>query len=161
MGQNDVNGGEIERERTVSLVLYAQTPVVGIRAETVDRLTALNSEEAIGSFDVETVRGEIIVSQGKNGETGDLPGDLDALTEWRGPDIRPTFEVESGWTRTGRTVRTLSVPEMVLAVYVAGELSCVFPCTDGEDTWSVADFLDSYESSRESPEEFVVDLAME
>jgi hypothetical protein len=160
MNPSDVNGGETDRRNDISLDLYVQTPVVGPRTETVDRLTALNGEGAIASFDVKTVREEIIVSQGRDGGKGDLPGDLDALTEWRGPDIRPTFEVESGWTRTGRTVRTLSVPEMVLAVYVAGELSCVFPCTDGADTWSVGDFLDSYESSGESPEGCGVDLAV-
>jgi hypothetical protein len=157
MTVNDGSEGEIKHGEEISLTLYVQTPVSGIRTETIDRLTALNAEDAIEAFDVETTRGEIIVSQGRDGSTGDLPGDLDTLTEWRGPDVRPTFQVESGWTRTGRTVRTLSLPEMVLAVYVADGLSWVFPCTDGEDTWSVARFLDSYESSREPPDGLTVD----
>lgn len=158
MDVNQGGGGENEHGGNISLTLYVQTPVSGVRAETVDRLTALNAEDTIEAFDVETTRGELIVSQGRDGAKGDLPDEFDALTEWRGPGVRPTFEIESGWTRTGRVVETLSLPKMVLAVYVADGLACVFPCTDGEETWSVADFLDSYESSREPPEGLTVDL---
>jgi len=154
---NERRGGT-EREERISLTLYVQTPVAGVRTETIDRLNALSVERAIKGFDVRTIREEIIVSQGRDEEASDLPGDFDALTKWRGPDVRPTFEIESGWTRTGRTVRTLSLPEMVLAVYGAGELACVLPCTDGADTWTVGEFLDQYESAREPPDGLDVDL---
>lgn len=143
----------------ITLTLYVQTPVAGIRTETIDRLNALSVDGAIEEFDVRTIREEIIVSQGRDEETSDLPGEFDVLTGWRGTEVRPTFEVESGWTRTGRTVRTLSLPEMVLAVYAADGLVCVLPCTDGEDTWTVGEFLDRYESAREPPEGLDVDLA--
>jgi hypothetical protein len=153
------NHGGTGREEVITLTLYVQTPVSGVRTETIDRLTALSVERAIEEFDVQTVREEFIVSQGRDEETSDLPGEFDALTEWRERDVQPTFEVESGWTRTGRTVRTLSLPEMVLAVYTADDLACVFPCTDGAETWTVEEFLDQYESSRELPNGLDVDLA--
>jgi hypothetical protein len=158
MTADERNEGENKHGEEISLTLYVRTPVSGTRTETIDRLTALNAEDAIEAFDVETVREEIIVSQGRDERASDLPGEFDTLTEWRGTDVRPTFEVESGWTRTGRTVRTLSLPEMVLAVYTAGRLSCVLPCTDGKQTWTVGEFLDQYESSREPPNGLDVDL---
>lgn len=149
---------ETEPEESISLTLYVRRPVAGPRTETIDRLTTLDVDGAIEGFDVQTVREEVIVSQGRDEEDSGLPGEFDALVEWRGPSVRPTFDVESGWTRTGRTVRTLSLPEMVLAVYAAGSLCCVLPCTDGEVTWTVEEFLDRYESARTAPEGLDVDL---
>jgi hypothetical protein len=155
---NQESEDTIEHGEAITLTLYVRKPVAGIRTETIDRLSALDAEGAIEGFDVQTVREEIIVSQGRDEAESDLPGNFDALTEWRRGGVQPTFEVESGWTRTGRTVRTLSIPEMVLAVYTADGLSCVLPCTDGELTWTVQEFLDQYESSGEPPEGLDVDL---
>ena len=150
MGAND--GGEASDSReAVALVLYVQRPVAGPRTEAIDRLSELDADWAIESFDVTTVPGEILVSQGAGGRTADIPGDLDILAAWRAPGLRSTFGIEETQTRMGRTVRTFSPPEMILGVYAGAEPFCVFPCTDGEHTWTVTDFLDSYEATGEPP----------
>lgn len=142
----------------VSFALYVQSPVAGTKTETIDRLNALDVAGAIASFDVRTVREEFIVSQRQNRTTADIPGELVEAVEWCGTELSPAFGTEKVRTRLGRTVQRLSPPETVLVVYVDRELVCVFPCTDGTRTWTVEDFLDSYETSREPPARIDIDL---
>jgi hypothetical protein len=138
----------------VRLALYVQPPVAGGRVATVDRLTALAAEGAIQEYDITVVRGPVIVSEAGRGEASDeLAAETATLAAWEQGELRSAFDASRSATRTGRQVRRLSLPEECLAVYAAGELVAVFPCTDGTTTWTAADFLDSYETSRQCPPE--------
>lgn len=149
---NEAPGGE------PTVALYVQRPVAGERTEAIDRLDALNADGAIASLEIRTVGEEVVVPRSGERDPDAGVADLATLAEWRGPDVRPTFHVRDARTRTGRTVRKCAPPSIALGVHAGGNLVCVFPCTDGDRDWSVADFLDSYEDGRDLPEGVGVDL---
>ncbi|MFB6297485.1 MAG: HTH domain-containing protein [Salinirussus sp.] len=130
------------------LALYVRRPVAGSRTVVIDRLGALDADGAIGGFEIRTVPGEVVVPERG---ADDLSAALATLAEWRGPGIRPTFEVEEDSSRMGRSIRSISLPETIVAPFADRTPACVFPCTDGTRTWTVTDFLDSYETARQTP----------
>lgn len=135
----------------VTLALYVRSPVAGTRTVTIDRLHDLESQGAIETFDVEVIPEQIIVSQGGGNTTGGLTADFGSLLEWEHDEFEAAFDLHETSSRMGRPISKLRVPEMSLGIYQGGELTCVFPCTDGERTWTVSDFLDRFESGTELP----------
>lgn len=135
---------------SVTLALYAQTPVAGRRTVAIDQLSALAVDGAIGEYEIETVRQEQVLADDGAGDA-ERAGLLE-LAEWRGTDAKPDLEVRSTSTRTGRPVRELTLPELVLAVHANGEVVAVFPCTDGDRRWSVEDALESLGASGGLPD---------
>ena len=130
----------------VRLVLYVRRPVAGERTVAIDRLSALAAAGVVDEFEIETVQREVILSEG-----GD-DADLQALAAWSAGDVHSTLSVETRTSRLGRSVRTISLPEVTLAVYEGDTLAWVFPCTDGSRTWSVADCFDGYETAESVPQ---------
>lgn len=130
----------------VTLGLYVTPPVSGSRVAAIDRVTALSADDAIEGYDITVVRGDVILSDGgRAGAEDDLADELGRLAAWTSGPVRSGLDGHRTSTRTGRAVRKLSVPELCLAVYEHGELVGVFPCTDGERTWTATDLLDSFE----------------
>ncbi|GGM60099.1 hypothetical protein J2752_001748 [Halarchaeum rubridurum] len=136
-------------ETPVRLVLYVRRPVAGERTVAIDRLSALAAAGAIDEFEIETVRREVMLSEAGDDDTAALR----ALATWSAGDVRSTLAVETRASRLGRSVRTLVLPELTLAVYEGDDLAWVFPCTDGTRTWTVSDCFDGYETTGAVPEE--------
>jgi|GEM_PF-6349190 len=135
----------------VTVDLYVRVPVPDTGTVAIDRLSALRINDCLEGFEVETVRGNVILDEGREGE---LPPPLQRwrrLATWSEDELEAAIEVETATTRTGRLVRKIVPPPLVAGVGIDGELECVFPCTDGEHTWTVTDFLDDYETGRELP----------
>ncbi|GGN09587.1 HTH domain-containing protein [Halarchaeum nitratireducens] len=132
----------------IRLVLYVRRPVAGERTVAIDRLSALAAAGVVDEFEIETVQGEVILSEGGDDDTADLQ----ALAAWSAGDVRSTLSVETRTSRLGRSVRTIALPEVTLAVYEGDTLAWVFPCTDGTRTWSVADCFDGYETAESVPQ---------
>lgn len=135
----------------VTVHLVVRAPVDSDSTAAIDRLSALKINDRLEGFDVQTVRGDVLLA-----ETGDdaLPPPLacwETLVEWSADGLESALDVETQTTRTGRRVRTVEPPERAAAVSVEEDLACVFPCTDGERTWTVTDFLDDYESDGALP----------
>lgn len=136
----------------VTIRLFVRPPVSDNRAVTIHRLSALKINDRIEGFDVQTVRGEVMLSEAGN-DTSDDAAYWKRLVEWEDGGVRSVIDETRHTSRTGRTVRTVTPPELVLAVHVDDELECVFPCTDGEQTWTVTDFLDDLEAGKGLPTE--------
>ncbi len=137
----------------ITLRLYVTTPVVGTRVATIDRLTTLSADGSIEDYEITVVRGDVILSDGGRdaGDDDDLTAALAAIAAWTHGEIRSALDGQRTSTRTGRAVRTLALPERTLAVDEGDRLVGVFPCTDGDRTWTVTDFLDSYKSNGAFP----------
>jgi hypothetical protein len=137
----------------VRFALYVQPPVSGDRTTTIDRLTDLKTAGALDEYEIVVVGGEVILSEGGRTIEEDRAEELGTLAAWTSEVAHSSIDVEELSTRMGRSVRKLSMPSMLLAVYHREDLVAVFPCTDGTHTWTVRDALDSYESTGEFPSE--------
>jgi len=144
---------------TLLFSLYVRTPVAGRRTVTIDRLSALAATDAIDDFEIETVERRRILADGDDLGAGRHQDDLASLAAWETGTVESTVEVRAESSRLGRTVRAIEPPDRVLAVRHDDTPACVFPCTDGTTTWSVSEFLDSFERRGETPEGLDVSLA--
>lgn len=134
------NGGLVMR-------LWTRRPVCGPRTTVIDRLSALRTAGAIDDFSVNTWPEEIALA-GENRET-DLLETIDQLEAWaadHGLSLRPPFGTRTSSLLVGGSEEVLLTPMLLLAVYEDGELIGVYPCTDGEYTWTVSEFLDGVEA---------------
>jgi len=137
----------------VTVHLLVRAPVDDDSTAAIDRLSALKINDRLAGFEVDTVRGDVLLAET---EDAALPPPLacwQSLVDWESDGLESALEAERQTTRTGRCVRTVTPPDRAAAVSVRGELACVFPCTNGERTWTVTDFLDDYESDGELPVE--------
>lgn len=129
------------------MVLWTRRPVCGPRTEVIDRLSKLQSEEAIASFTVETWPTEVAISEHtEHGRVVEMYKEFLLFAEENGLSITPPFERRTVSSLVGESEDVLTLPIMCLAVYDDG-LSGVYPCTDGDQTWSVADYLDAFEGT--------------
>jgi hypothetical protein len=141
------HAGETEpTAATVSMVLRTRTPVCGSRTTVIDRLGRLRATESIDDFEVRTWPDEVVLSDG----TSDDPvvETFERFERWaaaHGLSVRPAFDVRTVSSLIGRERELLTLPMMSLAVSADGDLVGVFPCRDGERTWTISDCLDAYE----------------
>lgn len=130
----------------VSMVLRARTPVCGSRTTVIDRLGRLRATGTIDEFEVRTWPDEVVLSAETDpGEAVETFEQFEAWADDRGLSVRPAFDVKTVSSIVGRTRELLTLPMMSLAVSVDGDLVGVFPCHDGERTWTIGDCLDAYE----------------
>lgn len=145
----------------VTMTLWTRTPVCGSPTSVINRLGRLRATGAIEAFEVRTWPDEIELST----ETGSDPvvETFERFEAWaadRGLSVRPGFDVRTVSPLVGRERELLTLPMMCLAVRVDGETGAentdaagngaddlvgVFPCRDGERTWTIGDYLDAYE----------------
>lgn len=89
----------------------------------------------------------VVVSE-RHGDSRVL-GRYEEFAQWaaeRGVSVTSPFEQRTVLPLVGGSREILTVPMLCLAVY-GDDLRGVYPCTDGERTWSVTDALDAYESA--------------
>ena len=145
-GENNGDGGG-----GVRMVLWTRRPVCGSRTEIIDRLSALRSSGAIDTFAVQTWPDEVVLSEQTRHDR--LVETYQQFREWAegsGLSIAPPFERRTVTTLVGRREEVLTVPMLCLAVYDDG-LCGVYPCSDGDRTWTVPDYLDAYEAAGGRP----------
>jgi hypothetical protein len=140
------NGEPGGQERTgVSMTLRARTPVCGPRTDVVNRLSSLRADERIAGFEVKTWPDELVLSEtsGENPivETFER---FEAWADDRGLSVRPAFDVRTVSSLIGGRREILTLPMMSLSVSAGDDLVGVYPCTDGDRTWTVTDCLDAY-----------------
>ncbi|MDS0220730.1 hypothetical protein NDI54_05110 [Haloarcula sp. S1AR25-5A] len=131
-------GGEI------AVQLWSRRPVCGPRTTAIDRFTELATTGAIADFDVQTWPEEIPVSQ--RSEHGEVLATVDRYEQWandEGLSLRPPFETRTSSLLVGGSTEVLRLPMLAAAVYADDDLVGVYPCTDGDTTWSVTDCIDA------------------
>lgn len=150
----DADSGRERAERgdatpaAVSMVLRARTPVCGSRTTVINRLGRLRATGVIDEFEVRTWPDEVVLSaETEAGEAVETFEQFEAWADDRGLSVRPAFDVKTVSSIVGRTRELLTLPMMSLAVSVDGDLVGVFPCSDGERTWTIGDCLDAYEQT--------------
>ncbi|WP_135302042.1 HTH domain-containing protein [Haloarcula amylovorans] len=126
--------------------LWTRRPVCGPRTTVIDRLSSLRTAGTLDDFAVTTWPEEIVVSGRTNHSR--LLDTVDGFEEWaaeNGLTLRPPFETRTASLLVGGSKEVLTTPMMLAAAYEDGELVGVYPCTDGERTWTIGEFLDALE----------------
>ena len=112
----------------------------------VDRLAALRSAGAVTSFDVETWPDEVALSeQTRHSRVVETYGRFRTWADDAGVDISPPFDRRTVTSLVDGRAEVLTLPMICLAVYDP-ELCGVYPCEDGDRTWTVTDYLDACEA---------------
>ncbi|EMA33142.1 HTH domain-containing protein [Haloarcula japonica] len=137
-GSDEPVGGEI------AVQLWSRRPVCGPRTTAIDRFTELAATGVVDDFDIQTWPEEISVSQ--RSEHGEVLETVDRYEQWateRGLSLRPPFETRTSSLLVGGSTEVLRLPMIAVAVYADDDLVGVYPCTDGETTWSVTDCINA------------------
>ena len=138
----------------VSITLWTRRPVCGPRTTVIDRLSAFDTAGRIGEFAVETWPEEIVVDDGTG--HADLLDRIDRFEQWatdNGLTLRPPFETRTKSLLVGTSETVLKTPIISAAVYEGDELVGFYPCTDGEYTWTVMEYLDAFDREGDLPHE--------
>jgi hypothetical protein len=133
-------------------VLWTRRPVCGPRSTVIDRLSALRSEGALDDFEVQTWPEEVALSESSRDEQ--VLDVVDTLEQWAAAhdlSLRPPFERRTASLLVGGSETVLTTPMMLLAVYEGGDLRGVYPCTDGDQTWTIMSYLDAVETTETPP----------
>jgi hypothetical protein len=131
----------------VTLTLWTRTPVCGTPTTVIDRLGRLRATGAVEEFEVRTWPDEVVLSEVHDEDpVVETFRRFEAWATERGLSVRPGFDVRTVSSLLGRTRELLTLPMICLAVTDDGELVGVFPCGDGERTWTVEDCLDAFEA---------------
>jgi hypothetical protein len=139
-------------ESAVSIVLWTRRPVCGPRTDVIDRLAALSTAGHLSGFAVETWPEEVVVSEPGRHEA--LLDRIDRFEQWaadNGLSVRPPFQTRTKSPLVGRSETVLKTPMLFAAAYEGDTLVGVYPCSDGEQTWTVPEYLDAIERRDEQP----------
>lgn len=146
------------RTETVRIDVFLQSDVsaavVESLRETVARARRLEDRDAVTDVDVETWTSVVPVLE-KLGDSGpSVSLTVDAFRRWadrEGYALR-SFERRETTSMIGRRpVVRIRVPTVCVAVYEAGDLQCVAPCSDGDRTYTVAECLTALENGATEP----------
>jgi len=128
---------------TLEVDLWTRRPVCGPRTTAIDRLGRLRSAGAVEDFSVETWPDEVTVRDGEGRhEVLALVERFESWAETAGVSVRPPFETRTASLLVGDSETVLRTPMLLAAAYDGGDLAGVYPCTDSDHTWTVAQFLD-------------------
>ncbi|MDT3436233.1 HTH domain-containing protein [Haloarcula sp. 1CSR25-25] len=144
MQRSDKHGSDESVGGEITVQLWSRRPVCGPRTTAIDQFTELAATGVIDEFDIQTWPEEIPVSQGSG--HGEVLETVDRYEQWateRGLSLRPPFETRTSSLLVGGSTEVLRLPMIAVAVYADDELAGVYPCTDGETTWSVTDCIDA------------------
>ncbi|WP_380678424.1 HTH domain-containing protein [Salinigranum sp. GCM10025319] len=148
------SGDRAERGSTptaVTMVLRVRAPVCGSRTTVIDRLGRLRATGAIEEFDIRTWPDEVALSEATDGDP--VVETFERFERWAAAhdlSVRPAFDVRTVSSLIGREREVLTLPMMCLAVREGDDLVGVFPCRDGERTWTIDDCLNAYEGDDEA-----------
>jgi len=133
-------------------VLWTRRPVCGPRSTVIDRLSGLRSEGVLDDFDVQTWPEEIALSQPTHDDS--LLDTVETLEQWAAThdlSLRPPFERRTASLLVGGSETVLTTPMMLLAAYEGDQLCGVYPCTDGDQTWTITSYLDAVAACETPP----------
>ncbi len=125
------------------VVLWTRRPVCGPRTEIIDRLSSLRARGQIDDFTVRTWPDEVTVSEHtRHSRVIETYEQFRSWADGTGVTISPPFDRRTATTLVGRSEEVLTLPVLCLAVYDDG-LCGVYPCTDGDETLTVTDYVDA------------------
>jgi hypothetical protein len=130
----------------VTMVLRTRAPVCGSRTTVIDRLGRLRATGAIEEFEIRTWPDEVALSEATDEDP--VVETFERFERWAAAhdlSVRPAFDVRTVSSLVGREREVLTLPMMSLALVADGDLVGVFPCRDGERTWTITDCLNAYE----------------
>lgn len=130
----------------VELTLCTRRPVCGPRTSAVDRLGRLRGEGVIGDFSIETWPNKIVLDD-EDRRLADLVDRLESWADEQDLSLRPPFETRTVSPLVGQSREVLTLPAMMLLVRDGDGLVGVYPCSDGDRTWTVTDCLDAVEAA--------------
>ena len=132
--------------------LWVRRPVCGPRTTVIDRLSSLRSDGTLSDFSVTTWPDEVVLT-GRNRQS-DLLSTIETFETWagkRGLTLRPPFQTRRASLLVGGSTEVLKTPMLLAAVYHGEEVVGVYPCNDGDVTWTVSDLLDALERGGTGP----------
>jgi len=133
------------------VVLWTRRPVCGPRTEIIDRLSSLRAGGQIAEFTVRTWPGEVAVSEHtRHSQVLETYEQFRSWADETDVDITPPFDRRTVTTLVGRSEEVLTLPVLCLAVYDDG-LCGVYPCTDGDETLTVTDYVDACANGDATP----------
>jgi hypothetical protein len=131
--------------------LWTRRPVCGPRTTVIDRLGRLASAGTLDAYEIETWPDEVALSEHtRHSRVVETYRRFRTWAEDTGVSIAPPFDRRTVTSLVGRTEEVLTLPVMCLAVYEE-ELCGVYPCNDGDETWTVTDYLDAFEAAGGRP----------
>lgn len=134
-----------------SVVLWTRRPVCGPRTTIIDRLSSLRTNGTLDDITVKTWPDQIVISERTEHDT--ILETIDRYEQWatdHGLSLRPPFETRTAGLLVGGSREVLTTPMMTAAVY-DDDIVGVYPCSDGEHTWTITDYLDRCEIDAELP----------
>lgn len=137
---------------SVTLTLWTRRPVCGPRTTAIDRLGRLRGEGVIADFEIETWPNKVVLDE-ENQRIADLVDRLESWADEQGMSLRPPFETRTVSPLVGRSREVLTLPVMLLQVHDGDGLVGVYPCSDGDRTWTVTEYLDAVDNGAELPHE--------
>lgn len=154
IAQTVENTGQPDSTAGLHVALWTRRPVCGPRTTVIDRLSSLRTKEALTDFSVTTWPDEVVIS-GRN-RRSELLETVETFEAWAADQdlsLRPPFETRTASLLVGGSKEVLTTPMMLAVVYEDGELTGIYPCTDGTETWTIPDFLDALESEAEESDQ--------
>jgi hypothetical protein len=139
------------RDEGLRLVLRVRPPVAGPATTVINRLGRLRAEGVVEAFDIEYWPDEVSLAGDGHPEVVETFERYETWAAEHGVSLRPAFDVRSVSPLVGERRELLRLPMACLAVHEDGDLVGVFPCTDGDETWTVTDCLEAVATAGELP----------
>ncbi|MBX0321977.1 hypothetical protein EGH21_02915 [Halomicroarcula sp. F13] len=131
--------------------LWTRRPVCGPRTTVIDRLSSLRTAGTLSDFTVTTWPDEIVVSD--RNQHSELLATIETFEAWaaeNGVSVRPPFETRTASLLVGESKEVLTTPMMLASLTDGEDILGVYPCTDGDRTWTIPEFLDVLEADETS-----------
>lgn len=137
---------EAKEKSELTVDLWTRRPVCGPRTTVIDRLSSLRTAGTLEDFSVTTWPDEIIVSE--RNQHSELLATIEEFEVWaadNGVSLRPPFQTRTASLLVGGSREVLRTPMMLASLSEGDDVVGVYPCTDGDRTWTIPEFLDALE----------------
>ncbi|WP_276271091.1 HTH domain-containing protein [Haloarcula litorea] len=132
--------------------LWTRRPVCGPRTTVIDRLSSLRAAGKLADFSITTWPEEIVVSgRTEHSDLLDTIEEFEAWAEDNDVTLRPPFETRTASLLVGASEEVLTTPMMLAAAYDGDDLVAVYPCRDGDQTWTIGAFLEALDGEPGDP----------
>lgn len=141
------NDDDVEQSTTdgAAAQLWVRRPVCGARTTVVDRLGALRSAGVVDDVAIETWPDEVVLDDENDQRIPEQVATLETWAMENDLSLRPPFETRTVSPLVGASRDVLTLPVMTLAIRDSEGLTGVYPCSDGDRTLTVTDYLDACE----------------
>jgi hypothetical protein len=148
---------ETADEHRLDVFVRSYVPVSGThsqRTRLLERLSTATEHGLIDEYSVDVLGEGVCLCHNcqQTGLANQLTDTIRTLRTWRDGSMSATGFTERyvSSSLTQEEYRTLVPPELAVGIYVDGSLSGVFPCGTNESKYSVAEYLDTLFSERDS-----------